>query len=114
MPSSLLTIGLLLAAAACLAQNVADPGRRLSPEEIKRLDSETQPAPQSEPVPNLNPPPSRPRDAVVCDRARTNYQIWCGAPTSRKSYSVQCAEANDIYLRACEGGAEPRISPRSQ
>jgi hypothetical protein len=113
MASSLLTIGLLLAAAPCLAQDVADPGRRLSPEEIKRLDSQTQPAPPSQPVPELKPA-SRPRDAVACDRARANYQMSCGAPASRKSYSVQCAEANDIYLRTCEGGAEPRISPKSQ
>jgi hypothetical protein len=99
-------LALLLAAAPCFAQDVADPGRRLSPEEIKRLDSQTQPA-QSPAVPALKPT-YRPRDPVACDRARTNYQLSCGAPTSRKSYSLQCAEANDIYLRACES------SPRSQ
>jgi hypothetical protein len=112
MRSSLLTIALLIAAAPCLAQDVADPGRRLSPEEIKRLDSQTQAAPQSQAVPELKPA-NRPRDPLVCDRARTNYQLSCGAPTSRRSYSVQCAEANDLYLRACEG-SEPRISPKSQ
>ena len=88
--------------ATSFAQDVADPGRRLSPEEIKRLDSETQPAPQNEPVPNLNPPAKKPRDPAACDRARTNYLIWCRAPTSRQSYSRSCAEANDLYLKACE------------
>jgi hypothetical protein len=83
MPSSLLTIALLLAA-PCLAQDVADPGRRLSEEEIKRLDAQTQGAPRREPVPNLKPS-IRARDPVACDHARTNYQIWCGAPASRKS-----------------------------
>ena len=102
-----LALAALIASANCLAQNLPDPGRRLSPEEIRRLDSETQPGPQGEPVPALKPS-NRPRDPAACDRARTNYQIWCGPPNSRKSYSVQCAEANDIYLRACES------SPRSQ
>jgi hypothetical protein len=91
----------LLFVLPCAAQQVPDPGRRLSEEEIKRLDAETQGAPRREAVPNLKPAPRVLRDAVACDRARTNYQIWCGAPASRQSYSVQCAEANDLYLKAC-------------
>jgi len=92
---------LLFVAAPCLAQEVADPGRRLSPEEIRRLDAGTQPTPQSQPFPNLKPA-NRPRDPVACDRARTNYQLSCGAPASRQSYSTRCAEANDLYLKACD------------
>ena len=101
MPSSLLTICLLilLAAVPCRAQDVADPGRRLSPEEIKRLDSETQPAPPTKAGPPK--PANRPRDPAACDRARTNYTLMCRAPSSRQSYSRECAEANDIYERAC-------------
>ena len=90
---------LLALSTASFAQPVADPGRRLTPEEIRRLDSETQSAPQGEAVPPK--PANRPRDPALCDRARTNYTLMCRAPNSRQSYSRECAEANDIYERAC-------------
>ena len=95
-------IFLVALSATGLAQPVADPGRRLSPEEIKRLDSGTQPETRAPAGPNLSPPAKKPRDQAACDRARTNYTMWCRAPTSRASFSRECAEANDLYLKACE------------
>jgi hypothetical protein len=83
-------------AAPCAAQDVADPGRRLTPEEIRRFDSQTQPA-----VPQKKPSNS-PKNPAACDRSRTNYLMMCGAPNSNKSYSRGCAEARDIQIRSCE------------
>ena len=92
---------LLLSALPCAAQ-------RLTPEEIKSIEEDI----KREHPARESAPSNRPRDPAACDRARTNYTIWCGAPNSPKSYSRSCAEARDIYLKACE--SSPLSSPKSQ
>jgi hypothetical protein len=92
----------LLAALPCAAQQAPDPGRRLSPEEMKRLEAEGERGPyvQEPQQPDLKPRPV-PKDPQVCDRARTNYMLMCGARDSPRSRTRECIEANDIYVRAC-------------
>ena len=71
------------------AQDLPDPGRRLSKEEI-------------EGKPRATPPPKPgPRDPQACERARTYYQVVCGAPESRRSHSRDCAEAYALYRQSC-------------
>jgi hypothetical protein len=85
----------LLAALPCAAQDIPDPGRRLSPEE-QRADPEKRKAPA--PV----QPRQRSEAAVqACKNARINYQLSCGAPGSERSYSPSCAEAYVLYRQSC-------------
>jgi hypothetical protein len=91
----------LAVALPCAAQDVADPGRRLTPEEIRKLDSQTGGPAEKPPVPQKKSSNS-PKNPAACDQARTNYMMMCGAPNSNKSYSRGCAEARDIQIRACE------------
>ena len=47
------------------------------------------------------PPPPRSVDARVCESARVNWQLACGAPSSYKSRSPVCTEAYTIYRDSC-------------
>jgi hypothetical protein len=85
-----------LAATPCGAQDLPDPGRRLSKEEMA-ADPEKRPA--SRPVerePRLNP-----RQAEACERSRLHYQTSCGALDSRRSHSMDCGSAYAIYRQSC-------------
>ena len=83
-----------LFALPCLAQNLPDPGRRLSPEEQKADPEKRRPA--------KPPEDSRsPRDERACRNARIYYQLACGAPGSPGSYSRECAEAYALYRDSC-------------
>jgi hypothetical protein len=86
----------LLAVLPCGAQDLPDPGRRLSKEEIE-ADPDQRPA---------SKPPAKgarlnPRQADACERARVHYQITCGAPESRRSHSMDCGTAYAIYRQSC-------------
>jgi hypothetical protein len=94
-------VAALVVALPCAAQDVADPGRRLTPEEIRKLDSQTE-GPAEKPVVPQKQPSNTPKNRAACDQARTNYMLMCGAPNSNRSYSRGCAEARDIQMRACE------------
>ena len=65
-----------------LAQDLPDPGRRLSKEEI-----------EGRAAPKDDKPRSGPRDPNACERARQYYTITCGALDSRRSHSQSCGEA---------------------
>ena len=86
----------LLAALPCGAQDLPDPGRRLSKEE-----QEADPEKRAPTKPPARQPAHRPRDAAACDRARTYYRLACGAPDSRRAQSQDCAEAYALYRSSC-------------
>jgi hypothetical protein len=89
----------LLAAAPCAAQDLPDPGRRLSKEE-QNADPDKPRAPDK--VRAIDAPRvERPRDARACEGARRNYQIFCRAPNSHQSRSMDCAEAYALYRQNC-------------
>jgi hypothetical protein len=83
---------LLLAAMPCAAQDLPDPGRRLTKEEL-----EGHGAPKAQ----TGKPRSGPRDPQACERARQYYTISCGALDSRRSHSSGCGEAYALYRQAC-------------
>jgi hypothetical protein len=87
---------LLLAAAPCGAQDLPDPGRRLSKEEQEADPDKPRPAAKA---PDAHP--ERARDPRACERARVSYQLWCGAPNSARSRSMDCAEAYAVYRQSC-------------
>ena len=86
---------LVLAAMPCGAQDLPDPGRRLTKEELEADPDK----------PQLAKPPAaraeRARDAQACERARISYQLWCGAPGSPRSRTFECAEAYAFYRQSC-------------
>ena len=84
----------LLAALPCFAQDLPDPGRRLTPEEQK-ADPE-HPAPKRPAADSR-----RKRDEQACKNARIYYQNSCGAPGSSRSYGRTCAEAYALYRESC-------------
>jgi|SRR3954469_17404081 hypothetical protein len=82
---------LLLATMPCAAQDLPDPGRRLTQEEIEGRGT-----PKSEKL------HTGPRDPHACERARQYYTITCGAQLSRKEFSHGCSEAYALYRQACQ------------
>jgi len=88
----------LLAAAPCGAQDLPDPGRRLSKEE-QNADPEKRSAERRSGP--FDAPVERPRDERACEGARRNYQIFCRAPNSPQSRSRDCAEAYALYRQNC-------------
>jgi len=86
----------VLAAAPCGAQDLPDPGRRLSKEEQEADPDKPRPAAKA---PEAHP--ERARDARACERARVHYQLFCGAPGSPRSRSMDCAEAYAFYRQSC-------------
>ena len=89
----------LLAAATCGAQELPDPGRRLSQEELNADPDKPRPADKARATDSR--PGQRARDAQACEGARRYYQIACKAPESHASRSMQCAEAYAMYRQAC-------------
>ena len=49
----------------------------------------------------VKPLPQRAVDPRVCESARVNWQLACGAPYSYKSRSLSCTEAHAIYRDSC-------------
>ncbi len=88
----------LLAAAPALAQDLPDPGRRLSTDEQRADPAKRKPEKQSGPFDPVAPPK---RNDRACEGARQNYQLSCRAPASNLSNSQACAEAYAIYRQAC-------------
>ena len=91
-------LAVLIIAAPCGAQDLPDPGRRLSKEE-QNADPEKRSA-QRRPSP-FDAPVRRPSDARACEGARLNYQLICRAPNSLQSRSMECAEAYALYRQSC-------------
>jgi hypothetical protein len=88
----------LLAAAPCGAQDLPDPGRRLSQEEQNSDPDKPRAADKASANGRGG---QRPRDAQACENARRYYQMVCQAPESRASRSMQCNEAYAIYRQNC-------------
>lgn len=86
----------LLAAAPCGAQDLPDPGRRLSKEEQDADPDKPRPADKAPAVHT-----ERARDVRACERARVHYQLFCGTPGSARSRSMDCAEAYAFYRQSC-------------
>lgn len=80
----------LLTTFTCSAQDLPDPGRRLTKEEL-----------EGRAAPRVDKPRTGPRDPQACERARTYYTISCGAQGSRREHSQGCGEAYAIYRQAC-------------
>jgi hypothetical protein len=80
------------------AQDLPDPGRRLSREE-QEADPEKRAA--EKPHAADARPAVRARDAQACKNARIYYQISCGAPGSQREYGRTCAEAYALYRQSC-------------
>ena len=78
-----------MVALSASAQDLPDPGRRLTKEE---LEGKPRVAPPAKPAA---------RDAQACERARTYYQVTCGVPESRRARSRDCAEAYALYRQSC-------------
>jgi hypothetical protein len=87
-----------LAAAPCGAQDLPDPGRRLTDAE-QHADPEKH-APQKQSGP-FDPSPTPKRNDQACEGARKNYQMSCKAVGSLASHSRACAEAYAIYRQSC-------------
>jgi len=78
----------------CLAQDLPDPGRRLSKEELAADPDKPSPT-------RVEKPRSGPRDPAACERARQYYTISCGALGPRRSHSNGCSEAYALYRQSC-------------
>jgi hypothetical protein len=87
----------LLALTPCGAQDLPDPGRRLSKEEQEADPDKPRPA-QKAPDARQG---ERPRDVQICERSRVRYQMYCGVPGSPRSRSMDCAEAYALYRQSC-------------
>ena len=94
----LLLLLVLLAAVPCGAQDLPDPGRRLSKEEQDADPDKPKTSDKARPDTRRG---ERPRDARACEGARRNYQIFCRAPNSPQSRSMDCAEAYALYRQNC-------------
>ena len=89
----------LLLALPCAAQELPDPGRRLSKQEQSE-DPEKRLMRQAKPDP-MDVFRERKRDPELCERARLNKQVSCGLPHSHKSRSLQCTEAHAYLEQNC-------------
>ena len=93
----LLLLLAVLAAAPCGAQqDLPDPGRRLSKEEQEADPDKPKPAAKAP-----DPHAARTHDPRACERARQSYTLWCGAPNSARSRSMDCGEAYAVYRQSC-------------
>ena len=92
----LLLLLAVLAAAPCIGQDLPDPGRRLSKEEQEADPDKPRPTDKAR-----DAHPERAHDPRACERARLSYQLWCGAPNSARSRSMDCAEAYAVYRQSC-------------
>ena len=94
----LFLLAALLLTGSSNAQDVPDPGRRLSEAE-QHADPEKQ-MPQKQAGP-FDPPPKPRRDSRACEGARANYQMSCKAVGMQAQHSRACAEAYAIYQSSC-------------
>lgn len=94
----LVLVALFAFAAFAFAQDLPDPGRRLSKEEQEA-------GPEKHAVPQKAPADARraisAREAEACKNARIYYQLSCGAPGSLREYGRSCAEAFALYRESC-------------
>ena len=91
---------LVIVSLPAFAQNLPDPGRRV-PENELQLDLPKRDATEEARSYAVKPPPPRATDPRVCESARVNWQLACGAPYSYKSRSLSCTEAHVIYRDSC-------------
>jgi hypothetical protein len=88
----------LVWSASLFAQDLPDPGRRLSEEEQKADPEKHAASPHSRATDPASP---RARDAQACKNARVYYQMSCGSIDSNRSFSRSCAEAYALYRQSC-------------
>ncbi|HYL89642.1 MAG TPA: hypothetical protein VEU32_12865 [Burkholderiales bacterium] len=88
----------LLASAPCVAQDLPDPGRRLSKEEQSGKNERGKEPKPTGPFDPVAPPK---RNDRACEGARQNYQMSCRTQISPMANSQACAEAYAIYRQAC-------------
>lgn len=86
----------LLFVLPCGAQDLPDPGRRLSQEEQNAGPDKLTPR-----KPEAHPANSR-RNSKACENARIHYQLSCGTPQFPRPNSMQCAEAYALYRQSCD------------
>jgi hypothetical protein len=91
---------LVVVSLPAFAQDLPDPGRRV-PENELQLDLPKRDATEEARLHAFKPPPPRAVDPRVCESARVNRQLACGAPFSYKSRSLSCTEAHAIYRDSC-------------
>ena len=91
---------LVVVSLPAFAQDLPDPGRRV-PENELQLDLPKRDATEEARLHAFKPPPPRAVDPRVCESARVNRQLACGAPLSYKSRSLSCTEAHAIYRDSC-------------
>jgi hypothetical protein len=89
-----------LSALPCGAQDLPDPGRRLSAEE-QNADPEKPRQADKKRATDPWHSAERPHDARACEGARRYYQMACRAPNSPASRSMECAEAYALYRQNC-------------
>lgn len=89
----------LILALPCAAQELPDPGRRLSKTEQDEDPDKTLARQRKEQQSDVFRAPRR--DPEMCERARLNKQISCGAPHSHRSRSLQCTEAHAYFEQNC-------------
>ena len=87
----------VLASVPCIAEDLPDPGRRLSQEEQNADPDKPREADKARDG-SAN---ARRYDPQACENARRYYQIVCRAPESHASRSMQCNEAYAIYRQSC-------------
>ena len=92
---------LVMVSLPAFAEDLPDPGRRVPENEALKLDLPKRDAAEEARSHALKPPPLRAVDPRVCESARINWQLACGAPYSYKSRSQMCTEAYTIYRDSC-------------
>jgi hypothetical protein len=81
------------------AQDLPDPGRRLSAQELNTDPDKPRDADKARATDGRSA--RRDRDAQACEGARRYYQLACRAPYSPQSHSLQCNEAYAMYRQNC-------------
>ena len=89
---------LMVVTAPLAAQDLPDPGRRLTKEE---LEADPEKPREAKPPAAATARGEHARDPQACERARRGYQIFCGAPGSYRSRTFECAEAYAFYRDSC-------------
>lgn len=89
----------LALALPCEAQDLPDPGRRLSKTEQEEDPEKAIERQRRAHHSDVFRAPRR--DPEMCERARLNKQISCGAPHSHRSRSLQCTEAHAYFEQNC-------------
>jgi hypothetical protein len=85
--------------APAFAADLADSPRRVLDDERRADQVKRSTAEESRTEPAA--PRERPRNAKVCENARLQYHLACGAPHSPRSRTMRCAEADVMYQQSC-------------